>query len=59
MQDLGKEMDLYTSMVPSAAVFYALFGLKEEKKAWKQKKIPLEAFVDITGGLDVSGRFDQ
>jgi hypothetical protein len=34
-------------MVPSAAVFYALFELKEVKKAWKQKKIPLDAFEDI------------
>ena len=41
-------------MVPSKAVFYKLFNLKEEKKAWKQKKTPLEDFESITGELSAS-----
>jgi hypothetical protein len=43
-------------MVPSTAVFYPTFNLKEEKKAWKQKKIPLETFEDITGSCLLSIR---
>ena len=38
-------------MVPNAQVFYKLFNLQEEKKVWKQKKIPLADFEKITGGL--------
>lgn len=41
-------------MVQSAAVFYKLFNLEEEKKVWKQKKIPLAEFERITGELSVS-----
>lgn len=41
-------------MVPSEAVFMKLFNLKEEKKSWKQKKIPLTEFEEITGGLVAS-----
>ncbi|KAF8849374.1 hypothetical protein BDZ45DRAFT_810028 [Acephala macrosclerotiorum] len=47
----------YEGMVPSLAVFYALFNLKEEKKEWKQKKIPLVDFQRITGGLYASIRY--
>lgn len=41
-------------MVPSDAVMYRLFNLKEEKKDWKQKKIPLKDFEKITGELSAS-----
>lgn len=44
-------------MVPSPAVFYELFQLEEGKKAWKQKKIPLDDFENITGGLYASVSF--
>lgn len=40
-------------MVPSEAVFYELFNLKKEKE-FKQKKIPLNDFEDITGDLSAS-----
>ncbi len=41
-------------MVPSEAIFYKLFRLKEEKKAFKQKKILLNDFENITGELSAS-----
>jgi hypothetical protein len=41
-------------MVLSEAVFYKLFRLKEETKAWKQKKILLADFERITGELEAS-----
>jgi hypothetical protein len=41
-------------MVPSEAVFNALFRLKDEKKTFKQKKIPLADFEKITGELSAS-----
>ncbi|PVH88976.1 hypothetical protein DL98DRAFT_159840 [Cadophora sp. DSE1049] len=44
----------YTAIVPSEADFYKLFNLKEEKKACKQNKIPLEAFERPTGELSAS-----
>ncbi|KAI9639246.1 uncharacterized protein MKK02DRAFT_29348 [Dioszegia hungarica] len=43
-------------VVPNAQVFYKLFNLQEEKKVWKQKKIPLADFEKITGGLWASIR---
>lgn len=42
-------------MVPSKAVFHKLFNLEEEK-AFKQKKIPLDDFEDMTGKLSASMR---
>jgi len=45
-------------MVPSPAVFYAMFNLKEEKKAWKQKKISLEEFEAIAGEMTASVRIE-
>lgn len=47
----------YSSMVPPPAVFYALFKMEEGKKAWKQKKIPLDDFEAITGDLSASVSF--
>ncbi|KAE8454319.1 hypothetical protein EG329_005244 [Mollisiaceae sp. DMI_Dod_QoI] len=47
----------YSSMVPSEAIFYKLFRLKEEKKAFKQKKILLNDFENITGELSASIRY--
>lgn len=44
----------YSAMVPNTEVFLKLFGLGEEKKAWKTKKIPLEDFEEITGQLTTS-----
>ncbi|KAH6667996.1 hypothetical protein B0J14DRAFT_658773 [Halenospora varia] len=44
-------------MVPSEVVFYKLFDMEESKKAWKQKKIPLEDFKCTTGGLTASIRY--
>lgn len=40
----------YEGLVPSEAVFFKLFNLKAEKKAWKQKKIPVAEFEKICGG---------
>jgi hypothetical protein len=31
-----------------------MFNMKEEKKVWKQRKIPLEEFEAITGSLEAS-----
>ncbi|MCJ1395449.1 hypothetical protein MMC18_008335 [Xylographa bjoerkii] len=47
----------YSAMVPNAEVFFKLFNLGEEKKAWKQKKIPLEQFESVTGELRTSIRY--
>jgi len=47
----------YSAMVPNAEIFFKLFKLDEEKKAWKQKKIFLEEFEAITGELSTSIRY--
>ncbi|MCJ1439166.1 hypothetical protein MMC27_008557 [Xylographa pallens] len=47
----------YSAMVPDAEVFLNLFSFVEEKKAWKQKKISLDAFEAITGELRASIRY--
>ena len=41
-------------MVPSEEVFLKLFNLEPGKKAWKQKKLSLDDFEDITGDLRAS-----
>lgn len=41
-------------MVPNPAVMHVLFNLPVEKKVWKQKKLALADFEDITGRIYAS-----
>ncbi len=41
-------------MCPSHEVFLQLWGLKEEKKAWKRKKISKEDFENAVGDIEAS-----